>query len=145
MSDLFGRPVIDSFKGEYAFLSNFWLNPVVFGDVWPSSEHAYQAAKCYSYEDHQKFRNPNMTPGQAKRLGKQIQMRDDWEDIKFGTMLAIVTAKFRDTELHELLLQTNDAILIEGNNWGDRYWGQVDGVGENNLGKILMHVRAIKI
>ena len=39
------------------------------------------------------------------------------------------------------LLKTGDAMLIEGNTWGDRIWGQVNGVGENNLGKILMRIR----
>lgn len=142
MTDLFGRPVIDSFRGEYEFLSNFYRHPVFWqGLVWATSEHAYQAAKCSEDEDFYLFQDNKMTPGQAKRLGQTVLTWYNWDSKRFDVMLDIVKAKFDDPDLAAMLMATGDAILIEGNTWGDRYWGQCDGVGENNLGKILMYVR----
>lgn len=57
-------------------------------------------------------------------------------------MYEIVKAKFlQNKEIKEKLLLTGNEELIEGNTWGDRIWGTVNGVGENRLGKILMQVR----
>jgi predicted NAD-dependent protein-ADP-ribosyltransferase YbiA (DUF1768 family) len=55
----------------------------------------------------------------------------------------LVRQKFREPKLRELLAGTRNAELIEGNYWGDRFWGVYvgDGKGENHLGKILMQVR----
>ena len=69
-------------------------------------------------------------------------MRSDWEDVKFDVMYDIVKAKFTQNEdLKRKLLDTEGYYLEEGNNWGDKIWGVVNGVGENHLGKILMRVR----
>jgi N-glycosidase YbiA len=56
-------------------------------------------------------------------------------------MRGLLRQKFSSGELYEKLLATGDALLVEGNSWGDRYWGQVQGTGENHLGKLLMQVR----
>lgn len=143
MGDIFGRKVIDSFKGEYEFLSNFYREPVYYdGFTWPTSEHAYQAAKCFYQEDYDLFKDPKMTPGQAKRLGRKVKMWDNWDDIKQSIMEKIVTAKFEPgSDIAKALIGTGDAILIEGNTWGDTFWGVCDGVGKNWLGQILMHIR----
>ena len=83
-----------------------------------------------------------MNAKQAKIFGKKVKLRDDWEDVKKYWMLNVVYAKFsQNVELREMLLETEDAYLEEGNTWGDTYWGTVNGIGENNLGKILMGVR----
>lgn len=131
--------VIAQFQGDYRFLSNFWTD--IDGD---SVERHYQAAKCVQNEDY--FRIREMTPGDAKRAGREVQIRDDWEDIKFLVMTRLVARKFLLSEsMRRKLIKTGHATLQEGNTWGDTYWG-VDlktGVGENNLGKILMVVREI--
>ena len=84
----------------------------------------------------------NLNPSQAKRLGRSVQLRPDWENVKYDIMYEVCKAKFEQNEdLKELLLKTGDAYLEEGNTWNDRCWGTCKGIGENNLGKILMRVR----
>jgi ribA/ribD-fused uncharacterized protein len=133
--------VIDSFQGEYRWLSNFWVCVVaIWGHTWSSVECAYQAAKCAFPEDMKKFHY--ITPGEAKRLGRTVHMRPDFNEVKLSLMEAAVRAKFtQNSDLKEKLLDTGDALLVEGNNWGDTYWGVCNGKGENHLGKILMKVR----
>lgn len=146
MNDIFNRNVIDSFQGEYSFLSNFFLCDVDYdGQTWPSAEHAYQAAKCARVEDYELFLGPAMTPGHAKRAGKRVAKWEKWNDIKLHTMEKIIAAKFRfvNSDLSQKLLETGDSILIEGNSWGDTYWGVCDGVGTNYLGNILMRRREL--
>ena len=57
-------------------------------------------------------------------------------------MAALIAQKFDKGELALALKYTGDAELIEGNNWGDTFWGVCNGVGENHLGKLLMARRA---
>lgn len=110
------------------------------GILYPSSEHAYQAAKTTDHEIRKQCLN--MTCGQAKRWGRTIPLREDWEDIKLQVMYDICKIKFNSyPNLRKMLIETASHELIEGNTWGDRYWGQVNHVGENHLGKILMALR----
>ena len=133
--------VIDSFSGKYRFLSNFYPKPFKWrGKTWPSSEHAYQAAKAKDKDDAELIRQAS-TPGKAKRLGRKIKIREDWEDTKVKIMYSILKAKFKDPELRAMLKDTGKAKLIEGNTWGDRVWGVYNGQGKNYLGKLLMKVR----
>ena len=133
---------ITSFSGEYRFLSNFWLIPIVYdGAHYPSVEHAYQAAKTIIMPDRIKFQDENMTPGQAKRAGRKVTLRVDWSHMKKYIMLDLIRIKFRWPTLRLKLQQTYNKHLIEGNNWGDHYWGVCKGSGYNMLGKILMQVR----
>jgi len=135
--------VIDSFSSQYRFLSNFWLAPVTYeGITYPSSEHAYQAAKSLNKDIREAFSEIN-SPGEIKRLGQTITIRPDWEDVKINVMRDIVTAKFEQNEdLMRLLMETKGYHLIEGNTWGDRFWGESPvGNGRNELGKILMAIR----
>ncbi len=134
---------IDSFQGEYRFLSNFFRSPVVYNnEYYPTGEHAYQAAKCTNKYDHDMVQAA-FTAGKAKRLGLTMALRKDWEQVKYNVMYGIVKAKFSQVwGMRERLLATGDAELIEGNDWGDVIWGVCDGVGTNWLGKILMQVRS---
>ncbi len=135
--------MIDSFSGEYRFLSNFWPCQLTWGHGirLTTVEHVYQASKCALREQGDAIMRES-TPGQAKRAGKKVALRRDWEKIKFDVMYRLVYEKFHNPELMELLLATGDELLVEGNNWGDRVWGQCPvGVGENRLGVILMQVR----
>lgn len=136
--------VINSFRGPHHFLSNFYpCEVVIYGWTFPSSEHAYQAMKA-AYPEKYWPMFLSGTPNQAKRLGKTIPIRWDWESVKVDFMRAIVWDKFtRHPDLMDKLLQTKDATLIEGNTWGDQFWGVCDGVGENWLGRILMDTRSL--
>lgn len=133
---------IDKFDGtQYRFLSNFYMHPVEYeGILYPSSEHAYQAAKTLDPTLRQVIANMK-TPGETKKAGRRLQLRDNWDSIKNGIMLDIVRIKFQDPKLQLKLLATGNAELIEGNTWGDCWFGVCNGVGENHLGKILMKVR----
>lgn len=134
--------MIESFSGEHRFLSNFWPSPVkVKGVMFPTVEHAYQAIKTTD-EAIRKEISELPTPGKAKRFGKKLTLRSDWEIIKLKVMEALVTAKFKDKALAGMLLATGDEVIQEGNNWNDTFWGVCRGKGENYLGKILMKVRA---
>lgn len=68
-------------------------------------------------------------------------MRPNWDEMKIGFMASILAAKFSDPELRLMLLQTWGCELVEGNTWGDTFWGVCNGKGKNNLGKILMELR----
>ena len=83
-----------------------------------------------------------MNPSEAKHAGRRITLRKDWEAVKVGIMHDIVEAKFRQNpSLAAKLIGTGNVYLEEGNTWGDRTWGTVDGKGANNLGRILMDIR----
>lgn len=133
---------IDNFVEQYRFLSNFYPTTVALGTlVWPSAEHAYQAAKSQNPHDWKDVMEC-VSPGAAKRMGRHITMRPDWHEIRLEVMEEIVLAKFsQNPVLATRLIETGDAPLIEGNHWGDTYWGVCRGVGQNHLGKILMNVR----
>ena len=132
---------IDSFTGKYAFLSNFYASEVrLGGQVALTVEHAFQAAKAVRYADRLKILDAP-TPTLSKRYGRRVMLRDDWEDIKLWVMEDLLRQKFRRQDLKRSLLATGDATLIEGNWWGDEFWGVCEGKGENNLGKLLMTIR----
>ncbi len=133
---------ITSFSGKHRFLSNFWPAPVELDGKWyPTVEHAYVAAKTIDLQDRENIRHI-YSPGQAKRYGKNLVLREGWNDLRLGAMEDLCTKKF--TLLEECrvsLLMTGTAELVEGNNWGDTFWGMSNGVGCNHLGVILMRVR----
>ncbi|MBP3379754.1 MAG: NADAR family protein [Ruminococcus sp.] len=132
---------IDSFRNEYFFLSNFYEAPITYeGLTYQNNEAAFQAQKCADPKEREAF--TRMNPSEAKRAGRRVQLRKDWEDIKISVMADIVMAKFsQNRKLAEKLLATGDACLEEGNDWGDRIWGTVNGQGANCLGRILMDTR----
>lgn len=131
--------MIDYFVGQYYFLSNFFEAPVTYeGRTYRNNEAAFQAAKCPGRESEFQF----LDPSTAKRKGRRVQLRSDWEVVKFQIMKDIVRAKFtQNKELADMLLDTGTEELQEGNTWGDRIWGVCTGTGQNRLGKILMEVR----
>ncbi len=133
---------IGAFQGEYRFLSNFWPAVVVDeGIVYPTVEHAYQAAKTLDLGERRRIAGL-ATPGEAKRAGEAMVLRGDWASIKYAVMLRCVRYKFlHHAELGAKLVGTGDAYLEEGNTWGDEIWGVYRGRGTNWLGKILMEVR----
>lgn len=132
---------ISEFSGKYAFLSNFQFAPIAYDGIkYLNVESAYQAQKCETKFERLQF--ANLSPRDAKKKGRQIKLRSDWEEVKFKIMEDLVREKFsQNPELAIKLLETGDAILEEGNYWHDTIWGVCNGVGENHLGKILMKVR----
>ena len=134
--------MINPFGGQYRWLSNFWFCTINYDSrVWTSVEHAYQGTKCRYFGASETIHKAG-TPGEAKRLGKIFQKREDWEEVNEKVMLNLVREKFKDKELRRKLLATGKQELVEGNYWGDTFWG-VDSKkgGTNKLGKILMKVR----
>lgn len=134
---------INNFRGEYAFLSNFYEASVnIDGIIYKNSEAAFQAQKCGTRNERLRF--AEMTALEAKRHGKRVNLRSDWEKEKVNIMRGIVFAKFNQhPELAQRLLETGDAYLEEGNAWDDQFWGTVNGKGANYLGHILMETREI--
>lgn len=133
---------IDDFKGEYAFLSNFYpcVDWIEYGGMtYPSVEHAYQAAKVSPLLRAQ-FQVG--TAAEAKKLGRTQKCRSDWDDVKLDIMEELLRCKFNSLGLALLLINTRPQELIEGNWWGDTFWGVCRGKGENHLGKLLMKIRA---
>lgn len=132
---------IKGFFGPYRWLSNFHLCPVSWqGILYPSSENAYQAAKCMYVEERAGF--IHITPSQAKNRGRAIKMRTDWLDVRLVIMRQILYDKFtRNPDLKDMLLSTGNKYLEETNWWRDEFWGVCKGIGLNNLGRILMDTR----
>ena len=138
---------ITQFTDEYDFLSNFYSAPIEWGwYTYPTSEHAFQAAKATIPEDAKYVRDAP-TPGEAKKRGRKIEMRANWDNIRVTVMADILRAKFaQHPDLKARLLATGDAQLVEGTYWHDQFWGICNcskhgGKGENQLGKALMRLR----
>lgn len=142
-----GRPgsagPIERFAGQHAFLSNFHPTTVALDDaLYPTLEHAFQAAKTTDEYQRQEIRDAP-TPGQAKRLGRRVDLPGDWEARRVEVMRGLLVDKFtRHPDLASRLVATGTRRLVEGNTWGDRFWGVCDGQGHNQLGRLLMEVRA---
>lgn len=142
--------MINNFRGKYYFLSNFYSAPVKYDGIsYQNNEAAFQAAKCMSRDKRIAF--STLLPNEAKKLGRKISLRPDWEEVKFNVMREIVHEKFtQNPDLLERLLATNDAELIEGNTWHDNLYGDCSCPkcqaieGKNMLGKILMDERKIQ-
>lgn len=130
-------------KTGYEFLSNFYGSTVAYeGLLFPSVEHAYQAAKSLDVSTRKVFcrvKDPNV----AKRMGQSIMVRPDWDDVKIDIMRILIKEKFENPFIRWRLIETKGKRLVNENKWNDRFWGIVNGEGENWLGKILEEVRDI--
>ena len=139
--------MIDNFAGEYDFLSNFYNVAFQFdGSTFHNSEAAFQAAKTFDGSARKLM--TKMNPSEAKKLGRNVTLRKDWEEIKDRVMFNVCFAKFsQNPDLKRRLLATGTEELIEGNRWHDNYWGDckcpkcADIEGRNQLGKTLMQLR----
>jgi len=173
VGDDFSGDILE-FTGANRFLSNFYPCVFEYkGYFWPTSEHAFQAMKVfkgtgprfrYDLDSIWRFVFPNIKkpvlvtedlfmyeftripgPSKAKKAGRIVQKREDWDTIRVNVMQEVVNAKFMpNTRMAVLLLRTGDALLEEGNWHGDDFWGVCfrKGTGQNHLGKCLMHRRA---
>lgn len=133
---------IHSFTGRYRFLSNFFPSPIAWGGAeWPTVEHAYQASKCVRQDEATAILNAP-TPSVAKRIGNRAKLRTDWDDVRVPVMYELLRLKFAPgSALACELLATGNAVLVEGNTWGDKFWGVCNGEGRNMLGVLLMGLR----
>jgi len=151
---------ITKFWAQYRFLSNFYpvYAGIPFGYArpqlrYPTVEHAYQAAKTLDLEWRFRIKNAER-PGGAKALGNKCPLRSDWENVRINIMRDLLRSKFAQLSFKTKLLDTGERQLIEGNKWGDQFWGMTweteydEGksvgktlVGENHLGILLMQVR----
>jgi len=142
--------VITEFKGVYSALSNFSPHEVFYDGYWyPTAEHAFQAAKTFD-DEKRWFIGLAASPQEAKRMGRRVELRDRWDELRTPIMLSILLWKFTGHfKTRQTLLATGTADLIEGNYWHDNYWGDCycdkcsDISGVNQLGKSLMCVRSI--
>ena len=140
--------MIDDFKApEHAFLSNMYPCLIRWeGLLFKCSEAAYMAAKCSDPAERQRF--VGLDGYKAKRQGRMVVLRRDWNAVRVAIMGDILRLKFpsdmRDANspLTDMLLRTGDEELVDGNTWGDTFWGVCNGVGQNTLGKLLMARRS---
>lgn len=136
------KKVINEFRGKYYFLSNYYSAPVTYkGLTFKNNEATFHAQKTFDPETKIKF--TELDPSTAKKLGRQVNLRPDWEQVKYFIMYDICREKFiQNPDLAEKLLATGDAYLEEGNDWNDTTWGTCGGKGDNWLGRILMLIRS---
>lgn len=147
------------FDGPWAIIDNFATQTPVridlgYGEItYPTSEHAFAAAKASSRAGHMEIAEAN-GPGAAKALGRRIRLRADWDDVKFDVMWRVLNAKFTQRAAAlATLLNTSNRLLVEGNYWYDDIWGAIGPrgrtiiapgetlIGRNALGKMLMEIR----
>lgn len=146
---------IGSFRGKYRWLSNFAQCVVRHGGAaYPTVEHAYQAAKFdwqhtptlglngLADQARQKIQKAR-TPGDAKRFARQYaeHMCPNFQDRRLGVMRDLLRQKFRQEPYRSLLQATGRRDIVEGNTWGDTFWGKSGGTGQNNLGGLIMQIR----
>lgn len=135
--------MISKFRDEYFFLSNFYSCTVPLGGrVYRNAEAAFQAGKCINDQDKDVF--CSVDASYAKTFGRRVTLRPDWEEVKLAVMREVLIAKFMtNPTLAAWLLETGDEELVEGNTWGDTFWGAnaQTGQGANHLGHLLMEVR----
>lgn len=140
--------MVRSFTGRYHFLSNFYSCEIVYKRrVWPTAEHLFQALKTESQMSRMRIRKLP-TPAKAKRAGRQVVLRPNWDSIKLDVMRMVLYLKFQQDPMLKLkLLGTGAQILVEGNYWHDNFWGDCECkkcesiTGKNRLGLLLMQLR----
>jgi len=124
---------------HFQFLSNFWVSPFEFNNItFRTVEHYYQYMKCEDETDRELILNCH-TPGDAKKVGKEVKIRSEWNTIKPSIMYVGLSCKFeQNAHLKKRLLATGDSILHENSPY-DMYWGFA---GADMLGSLLMFVRS---
>lgn len=136
--------MIKEFKGEYRWLSNFAPVDIRFeGLVYPSVEHAYVSAKTDNQALKRLLTDEDLSAGDAKKLGKTVELPKHWEVDKLIIMRELLVKKFSQQPYMGKLIDTGDMYIQEGNYWNDTFWG-IDlriGEGQNHLGLMIMDIR----
>jgi ribA/ribD-fused uncharacterized protein len=139
---------VEEFKDEYSFLSNFFnANQALEGLTFPTNEHWFQSRKTKVFKERVAIETC-YSPSTAKRLGRQVTLRKDWDKVKTMIMMKGLRAKFKQNkDIAKKLKETYPHKLTEGNYWHDNYWGDCfcpkckNIKGANMLGKLLELVR----
>lgn len=135
--------MILDFQGENRWLSNMYrlTIPLVYQNIeyW-SVENFYVAMKTTDIEIRKHI--ATLDPISAKKFGRSLKIRSDWEQIKLNVMRDGLDFKFSQEPFMSKLIATGDQLIVEGNWWGDTFWGVCRGVGDNNLGKLIMEIRS---
>lgn len=143
-----------SFRDDYNFLSNFYNFETPMRKVIPLNDQPKVVffKSVESFYMAMKTTNPLLrikmsyaSGAEAKKLGRSLDLREDWDDIKEDVMLYALRYKFStlNPQLRQKLISTGDSYLQEGNWWNDKYWGVCLKTceGLNRLGNLLMKVR----
>ena len=136
-----------SFRGKHRWLSNFHpCNVSLDGVSYPSSEHAYQAAKTEDKVLRERIRTG--TAAESKKLAKSFSLPESWNEKKLVVMEELLNQKFSNSNLElQALLKETSGEIVEGNYWHDNFFGvcvceKCNNQGMNHLGKLLMKIRS---
>jgi ribA/ribD-fused uncharacterized protein len=142
------------YEQDFYVLSNFsafrlrWV-----GIDFDTSEHAYHFLKFRppfddGTDEQRRLRGEIMYARSAHEAFKLAEAnkhlrRVDWDDVKIGTMRALLRAKSDQHEyVRRKLIATGNRELIE-DSWRDDFWGWgPNRDGKNMLGRIWMEIRA---
>lgn len=113
--------IINSFSEKFQFLSNFYYtNQIIDGIVYTTNENYFQAMKTTNKV--LQINISKVSPAQAKKIGRKLKLRQDWDQIKNNIMSVGLIAKFQqNNNITNKLLETKEIELIEGNYWHDNY------------------------
>ena len=132
-----------NFRGEYAFLSNFYPVKVTLDGVeYPCVEVAFQAAKTLNPVERKRFQG--VTAAESKKLGRKVTLRPNWNKERLTVMASLLAQKFNPTSELFRKLRKIEGEIVEDNGWGDTFWGRCNGTGLNYLGQMLMFIRDYK-
>ena len=130
-------------SGKYRSFSNWYNRSFIYkGITWATSEHALMSEKNPKDKKYQKKLIKSTDPGEAKRLGRKVKLRPDWDKVKLNIMIDILYAKFsQNPDLAKLLLDTGNRPIHE--NCRDKWWGGGPNFpgGRDFLGIALKAVR----
>lgn len=135
---------IRKFRGEYCWLSNFYRVEINYkGYTYQSVENAFISAKNTSKEWKEFCSSPLTTASEAKTAGRTVALVPDWDKRKIDIMKECLSLKFYQEPFKTKLIKTGSTTIIEGNTWGDAYWGfdEKKQQGKNYLGRLIMEIR----
>lgn len=138
------------FRNEYAFLSNLYPAPITIPiRLHPDKPTEYLQFSCVEaafqgLKDFSRIREfTKLNGAEAKKLGRNVHLRPDWQEVKVWYMERLIHIKFaQHPELQEKLLDIPKNVpIVEHNTWSDTFWGVCNNTGENHLGRILTEKR----
>jgi N-glycosidase YbiA len=119
--------------------------PILYqGIIFHTVENFYQAMKNKDID--YRIECSKVHPAQSKKLGKTVELREDWDQVKDDVMLYALRKKFANVPWKQRLLDYNKPI-VEYNYWHDNYWGHClcDNCTSkqhiNKLGQLLNQVK----
>lgn len=135
--------IIKEFQGEYRWLSNFATVDILHDEIlYPSVEHAWVASKNTDVNWKRKCA-ASIHPSLVKKMGDDVDLREDWDEVKETIMKELLILKFNQEPFRTKLIETGNDYIMEGNWWGDKFWGYClqKNEGRNLLGGMIMGIR----